>query len=130
VAQLWHPYRFVCPPRHLRRHHIAADVGLRPDPSPSAFMVGLMALYLGASELIAGSKSKGEVKVYPRTRIPKALKKDDKHGDDVEGGQVARRPTDESNSNREVNIQKQTAVFHFEDLCYEVPVRALYLLTH
>lgn len=88
-------------------------------------MIGLMALYLGSSELISGSKSKGEIKVYPRTRIPKALKQDEKHGDDVEGGKVDRRPKDQSNSDREVNIQKQTAVFHFEDLCYDVPVRAL-----
>lgn len=94
--------------------------------SRSAFMIGLMCLYLGASEFISGAKSKGEIKVYPRTRIPKALKQDEKHSDDVEGGKVNRRPDDKSGSDREVNIQKQTAVFHFEDLCYEVPVRACF----
>lgn len=88
-------------------------------------MIGLMCLYLGASEVISGSKSKGELKLYPRTRIPKNKKKQ-QHGNDVEGGASARPAKEYEQQEKDVNIKAQTAIFHFEDLCYDIPVR-LYL---
>ncbi|GAA5859087.1 hypothetical protein JCM8547_003998 [Rhodosporidiobolus lusitaniae] len=93
-----------------------------------AFLIGLMCLYLGASEFISGSKSKGEVKVYPRSTISKVKKEEDEHHaeDDLEGnaGASNRSAQDNSSDERtEVNIEKQTALFHWEDLCYDVPVK-------
>lgn len=78
-----------------------------------------MGIYLAASEWISESKSKGEVKVYPRTRVPKH----DKVGNDVEAG--ASTPQDSRNEDpaKDVNIQRQTAIFHWDDLCYDIPVK-------
>ncbi|BGO96274.1 Multidrug resistance protein [Rhodotorula toruloides] len=83
------------------------------------FLFGLMGIYLAASEWISESKSKGEVKVYPRTRVPKH----DKVGNDVEAG--ASTPQDSRNEDpaKDVNIQRQTAIFHWDDLCYDIPVK-------
>jgi len=87
------------------------------------FLVGLMVLYLAASEFITGSKSKGELKLYPRGRLPKVFPAEEH--DDVESGTGA--PSRPSNAQeqeaKEIKIQKQTAIFHFEDLCYDIPVK-------
>jgi len=86
-------------------------------------MIGLMVLYLAASEFITGSKSKGELKLYPRGRVPKIFPSEEH--DDVESGAGA--PSRPSNAQeqeaKEINIQKQTAIFHFEDLCYDIPFK-------
>jgi hypothetical protein len=42
-----------------------------------AFLIGLMFLYLTASQYISESGSKGEIKLYPRTRILKKHQKDE-----------------------------------------------------
>lgn len=86
-----------------------------------AFLIGLCALYLTASEFISEAKSKGELKLYPRTRVPK---KHDDEKDDIEGaaGASNRHASDES-ENVDASIPEQTAIFHFEDLCYDIPVK-------
>ncbi|GAA5899638.1 hypothetical protein JCM6882_001172 [Rhodosporidiobolus microsporus] len=92
------------------------------------FAVGLMCIYLAASEWISEAKSKGEVKLYPRTRIPTRYRSDEHDSDDVEssGGSSNRTAHDETNDEavtKEVNIKKQTAIFHWENLCYDIPVK-------
>ncbi|GAA5895664.1 hypothetical protein JCM6882_000364 [Rhodosporidiobolus microsporus] len=93
-----------------------------------AFLIGLMCLYLGASEYISEAKSKGEVKLYPRTRIPKRHRNEEPDADDIESqgassGRTAQDNTYEEDVAKEVNIKKQTAIFHWEDLCYDIPVK-------
>lgn len=84
-----------------------------------------MVLYLAASEFITGSKSKGELKLYPRGRVPKVLPSEEQN--DVESGAGAGAPSRPSNAQEqegsEINVQKQTAIFHFENLCYDIPVK-------
>ncbi|GAA5859124.1 hypothetical protein JCM8547_004012 [Rhodosporidiobolus lusitaniae] len=92
------------------------------------FTAGLMCLYLGASEWISAKKSKGEVKVYPRSTISRVKKEQVEHHaeDDLEGnaGASNRSAQDNSSDERtEVNIEKQSAIFSFENLCYDVPVK-------
>ncbi|GAA5843073.1 hypothetical protein JCM11251_002723 [Rhodosporidiobolus azoricus] len=90
-----------------------------------AFLIGLMCLYLAASEYISEAKSKGEVKLYPRTRIPKRHKAEEQDADDIESGMSGRTAThdDDGEPKKDVNIKKQTAIFHWEDLCYDIPVK-------
>ncbi|GAA5895574.1 hypothetical protein JCM6882_000344 [Rhodosporidiobolus microsporus] len=91
------------------------------------FLVGLMCVYLLASEFISESQSKGEVKVYPRTRIPKRHRNEEHDADDIEsaGGLSGRtaRDDEDDGARKEVNIEKQTAIFHWENLCYDIPVK-------
>lgn len=74
--------------------------------------------------MVSGSKSKGELKLYPRTRVPKTLKGERAASDDIEAeaGSSARKGKDVK-SPKDVSILKQTAIFHFEDLCYDIPVK-------
>ncbi|BGP36017.1 Multidrug resistance protein [Rhodotorula toruloides] len=83
------------------------------------FLFSLMGIYLAASEWISESKSKGEVKVYPRTRVPKH----DKVGSDVEAGASTPQDSRDEDPAKDVSIQRQTAIFHWDDLCYDIPVK-------
>lgn len=88
-----------------------------------AFMVGLMFAYLGATELISAKKSKGEVLVFRRGHAPAALTKTS--DDDIEaagaGNAVAEKQYNDTNATD--IIQKQTAVFHWEDVCYDIKIK-------
>lgn len=75
-----------------------------------------MGVYLTASEVIKAQKSKGEVIIYPRTKIPKRSK------EDLES-QRAAVTRSKTAMNREINMQKQTAVFHWQDLCYDIKIK-------
>ncbi|GEM11899.1 ATP-binding cassette, subfamily G (WHITE), member 2, PDR [Rhodotorula toruloides] len=83
------------------------------------FLFGLMGIYLAASEWISEGKSKGEIKIYPRTRIPKS----EKVADDVEAGASSPHDSGDADPAKNVNIQRQTAIFHWDDLCYDIPVK-------
>ncbi|BGP42684.1 Multidrug resistance protein [Rhodotorula kratochvilovae] len=87
------------------------------------FLIGLMCLYLGASEFITEAKSKGEIKLYPRTRIPKKSKRDGE--DDVESGMSGHtaHDSDDAVEAKNVHIERQTAIFHWEDLSLDIPVK-------
>ncbi|KAG9876303.1 hypothetical protein KCU94_g22517, partial [Aureobasidium melanogenum] len=88
-----------------------------------AFMVGLMFAYLGATELISAKKSKGEVLVFRRGHAPATLTKTSP--DDIEaagaGKAVAEKQYNDTNATD--IIQKQTAVFHWEDVCYDIKIK-------
>ncbi|KAJ9109697.1 ABC multidrug transporter afr2 [Naganishia cerealis] len=82
-----------------------------------AFMIGLMAIYLGATELISSKKSKGEVLVFPRNAMPKR----DRHADDEEAGKAEKHVQQET---KEVaGIQRQTAIFHWENVVYDIKIK-------
>lgn len=91
-----------------------------------AFMIFLMCLYLAATELIAGKKSKGEVLVFRRGHTPQTLKE---HPHDVEtadqgsadGAALAKK---ESYTEASDIIQKQTAVFSWRDVCYDIKIKS------
>jgi ATP-binding cassette subfamily G (WHITE) protein 2 (PDR) len=83
-----------------------------------AFIVFFMVTYLLASEFISAKKSKGEVLVFPRGHIPPAIK-----GDDVESGSTSKRPSEETGAEKaDAIIEKQTAIFHWQDVVYDVCV--------
>jgi hypothetical protein len=84
-----------------------------------------MGLHLLATEYIASERTKGEVLVFTR----EALKKQRKQGTlDTERGAAqfaAERPSGNSTSVEEVaaNIKKQTSIFHWKDVSYEIKVK-------
>lgn len=92
-------------------------------------MVGLGAVYLGATELISAQKSKGEVLVFQRGKIPKELKPK-KKGDIEDNGSGEKATVAEqlapSQTHNDVGgiIKKQTAVFQWQDVCYDVKIKS------
>ncbi|KAJ5082688.1 ABC multidrug transporter C [Penicillium argentinense] len=87
-----------------------------------AFMIFFMATYLIATEYISESKSKGEVLLFRRGHAPKNMKSED----DIEGTQPVSpaEKTDETSSQEvTAGIQRQTAVFHWQDVCYDIKIK-------
>ncbi|KAL3477459.1 ABC transporter Cdr4 [Aspergillus californicus] len=84
-----------------------------------AFMVFFCGVYLVATEYISEQKSKGEVLLFRRGHQPKVL------DGDVElqltpGGALNADATD---GQQETRIQRQTAIFHWEDVCYDITIK-------
>ncbi|KAI5778459.1 ABC-2 type transporter-domain-containing protein [Geopyxis carbonaria] len=84
-----------------------------------AFFFFFLTTYLVATEYIAAAKSKGEVLVFRRGKMPAHI------ADDEEGG-VGEKQAGTGTSNTGDNvaaIQKQTAVFHWSDVCYDIKIK-------
>lgn len=80
-------------------------------------------IYLAASEFISAKKSKGEVLLFRRGRIPyvsKASDEEAKSDDRMTAATVTRAKTvpDAPSS-----IQKQTAIFHWDDVHYDIKIK-------
>ncbi len=89
-----------------------------------AIMVGFCAMYLTASEFISAARSKGEVLLFRRGHTPAVAYKGDEEGviDDrpTAEGIVAERKT----TKVPVNIQKQTAIFHWQAVHYDIKIKS------
>ncbi|KAJ9113738.1 ABC multidrug transporter afr2 [Naganishia adeliensis] len=89
-----------------------------------AFMLALMALYLGATELISSKKSKGEVLVFPRTAMPKSRRAQANDEEAGNGNSVALTEKHAPHKEEEVaGIQRQTAIFHWENVVYDIKIK-------
>jgi ATP-binding cassette subfamily G (WHITE) protein 2 (PDR) len=84
-----------------------------------AFVFALMFLYLGATELIKAKKSKGEVIVFPRTKMPRRGREDIEGSGGMSDTEAAKK----EKAKDEVTIQRQTAIFHWQDVCYDVQIK-------
>ena len=88
-----------------------------------AFMFGLLGCYLAATEFITAKKSKGEVLLFQRGNKPAFLKQ---KGGDIEsgnGGTMALAKGKSHTSEKIANIQKQTAIFQWKDVCYDITIK-------
>ncbi|KAE8446223.1 hypothetical protein EG329_012448 [Mollisiaceae sp. DMI_Dod_QoI] len=87
------------------------------------FMIGLCATYLLATEFITAKKSKGEVLLFRRGHTPAALKH---KGNDEEAGttNIARAEKTSSRVDVAAVLKKQTAIFHWEDVCYDIKIKS------
>jgi ABC-type multidrug transport system ATPase subunit/ABC-type multidrug transport system permease subunit len=89
-----------------------------------AFMVFFFAVHLLTTEYIQAKKSKGEVLVFRRGHIPEEMKKG--FTDDPEDLNI-RDPgprKDEASDQDSTNfIQRQTAIFQWHDLCYDIKIK-------
>ncbi|KAK9244771.1 ABC-2 type transporter-domain-containing protein [Lipomyces tetrasporus] len=85
-----------------------------------AFVVFFCGVYLTATEYISAAKSKGEVLVFPRGRLPSATTV----ADDEENALSHDKDKIESeSSSREINLQKQTDIFFWKDVCYDIKIK-------
>lgn len=89
-----------------------------------AFMLFLMTVYLIAAELVSEKKSKGEVLLWPRWALKKQAKA--AKTSDVEKGRMSGSAPVTSRVSRAPEMSKtfkQTSVFHWQNLCYTVPIK-------
>ncbi|TID15216.1 putative multidrug resistance ABC transporter [Venturia nashicola] len=87
------------------------------------YIIGVMFLYLFFAETVSAKKSKGEVLVFRRGHTPKGLLKPSSN--DEEAGTVTTAgvlKSDKAQHAAEM-IQKQTAVFSWRDVCYEIKIK-------
>lgn len=89
-----------------------------------AIMIFLMVAYLGATELISAKKSKGEVLVFRRGHTPASLKEraDDEEttSQHINGAELTKK---ESYTEATDIIQKQTAVFSWKNVIYDIKIK-------
>ena len=83
--------------------------------------------YLAAAELVTAKKSKGEVLVFRRGHTPANLHTGKTVQTDLEGGnkgplKIPEKPSNALDSG-EVHLQKQTAIFHWQDVCYDIKLK-------
>ncbi|EXJ87728.1 hypothetical protein A1O1_04653 [Capronia coronata CBS 617.96] len=90
-----------------------------------AFLIGLMTTYLVAAEFVAAKKSKGEVLVFRRGHKPAAFK--EKAARDAEAGGEGTVVTAQKDHTElkpiSSIIQKQTAIFQWKDVCYDIKIK-------
>ncbi|KAI9368301.1 ABC drug exporter AbcA [Aspergillus egyptiacus] len=84
-----------------------------------AFMFILAAIYLAATDFITEKKPKGEILVFPRGH--KALK-NGKSDNDLEWGSDRKVSVEKSDSDNLAMIERQTAIFHWKDVCFDIKI--------
>ncbi|KAJ5658792.1 ABC multidrug transporter C [Penicillium longicatenatum] len=86
-----------------------------------AFMIFFLTTYLLATEYISESKSKGEVLLFRRGQAPKNIGTEDIESTEIVG------PAEKTNEtgSQEVSaaIQRQTAIFQWQDVCYDIKIK-------
>ncbi|KAM6532377.1 Multidrug resistance protein [Fusarium solani] len=86
-----------------------------------AFTVLFMGLHLLATETIASERSKGEVLVFTRKGIKKHSPK---ICEDEEAGSHGKPQQNHNDDSGEVtDVEKQTSVFHWRDVCYDIKIK-------
>lgn len=84
------------------------------------FMIFFAFVYLLATEWISAQKSKGEILVYPRGQIPAALLAE---GDSESQNSNTTRPGQSGSKADTTIIQRQTAVFSWKDVVYDIKIK-------
>jgi ATP-binding cassette, subfamily G (WHITE), member 2, PDR len=88
-----------------------------------AFMAILMCFYLAAAEYVSAKKSKGEVLVFRRGHAPAALTKNTPNDAEAGDGNAVAAEKQTSHQNVSDVIQKQTAIFQWHDVCYDIKIK-------
>ncbi|KAK1227247.1 Multidrug resistance protein [Marasmius sp. AFHP31] len=87
-----------------------------------AFTVFFMFVYLAATEFNEAAKSKGEILVFRRGHVPAGSRK--KEDEETTSTTVQeKRNADMESSDAVAVIQKQTSIFHWEDVCYDITIK-------
>ncbi|KAH7156569.1 ABC-2 type transporter-domain-containing protein [Dactylonectria macrodidyma] len=86
-----------------------------------AFTVLFMGLHLIATEYITSERSKGEVLVFTRNALKKHFQRS---SSDEESGEASKAQQDRRDDSGEVSdVEKQTSVFHWRNVCYDVKIK-------
>ncbi|KAL2868039.1 pleiotropic drug resistance family ABC transporter [Aspergillus lucknowensis] len=88
-----------------------------------AFMFFFLATYIICSEFVRAKPSKGEILVFPRGKIP-AFAKEVRH-DDKEDAPTSEKvpPLSDEAEDHTAAISRQTAIFHWQDVCYDIKIK-------
>jgi hypothetical protein len=106
-------------------HNENADHDTRNYGIIVAFFLFFLATYVIGTGFVTGKQSKGEILVFKRCHLPTSIKTqlDEENGTAVIGTNIAAAITP-SGDLGEIAIQKQTAVFHWKDVCYDMKIKA------
>lgn len=87
------------------------------------FMFFFLFTYLSSTEYISAKKSKGEVLVFRRGHTPAVMAED--RPDDIESAGPNAIVQEKKAESQDIGavIQKQTAVFSWEDVCYDIKIK-------
>ncbi|XHG07201.1 hypothetical protein AWENTII_010361 [Aspergillus wentii] len=86
-----------------------------------AFMIFFLVLHLAATEYISEAKSKGEVLLFRRGQAPRGNGSDDL---EVTQQVAPAEKTEESHEQKAgAGIQRQEAIFHWQDVCYDIKIK-------
>ncbi|KAF1829254.1 hypothetical protein BDW02DRAFT_177417 [Decorospora gaudefroyi] len=85
------------------------------------FMFGLMFVYLAGTEFITAKKSKGEVLVFRRGHKLPGPKS--RSTEDLESMPPGRNVAVQNDSDNIAIIERQTAIFQWEDVCYDITIK-------
>ncbi|KAM0418796.1 hypothetical protein ACHAPT_012306 [Fusarium lateritium] len=86
-----------------------------------AWAILFLILHLVTTEFVSSERSKGEVLVF----IREAMKKRSKAKTDVEAGKPSSPGSRQAgdSSDGPVEVEKQTAIFHWKDVCYDIKIK-------
>ncbi|KAF2018873.1 ABC multidrug transporter [Aaosphaeria arxii CBS 175.79] len=88
-----------------------------------AFVIVLCALHLIMTELVASQRSKGEVLVFRRGKMQRAKAKRQNADEETGGGPVVEAEKHDGSSGSGFQVEKQSSIFHWENVCYEVKIK-------
>lgn len=96
------------------RPHLWRNLGIL-----CGFFVFFLITYLVGSEYIRAKPSKGEVLVFPRGRLAGFARRDDPE----DGALTEKAETVDESHKQTASLARQTAIFHWEDVCYQIKVK-------
>lgn len=88
-----------------------------------AMIIGFGAIYLYAAEFVSAARSKGEVLLFRRGVVPAVARKVDEEGIDDDRPTAQGVVAERTNTQIPVNIQKQTAIFHWQGVHYDIKIK-------
>ncbi|KAF7716532.1 Uncharacterized protein PECH_005181 [Penicillium ucsense] len=91
-----------------------------------AFFVALFVSYIVASEYIRAQPTKGEILVFPRGKIPAFVKKASREEDIEDASKGTKQGLADEAPDltvKSANLATQTAIFHWENVCYDIKVK-------
>ncbi|KAL4892530.1 ABC-2 type transporter-domain-containing protein [Aspergillus ambiguus] len=87
------------------------------------FLIFFLFAYIITSELIRAKPSKGEILVFPRGKIPTFAKRPPNAADLENAPTSEKQSLDTGSSDHTASLAKQTAIFHWQDVCYDIKIK-------
>ncbi|KAJ5453971.1 ABC multidrug transporter A-2 [Penicillium daleae] len=106
---------------HYYKEHLWRNFGIL-----CGFFFAFLIAYIISSEYIRAAPSKGEILVFPRGKIPAYAKKTRQENDPEEAAQGEKQQVVGEAQGLAVQsaaLAKQTAVFHWENVCYDIKIK-------
>lgn len=89
----------------------------------AGFFFFLLILLIIASELVTAKPSKGEILVFPRGKIPAFVKDQGRNEDTESAMKNTKRTTQQNGPDETAAIARQTSIFHWQDVCYDIKIK-------